>query len=146
MQRLAEKPFPWTCGVCREKEVYREMIPYATEIEHDGRAYRIEIPDFQVPRCRKCGRVVFDTPATDRLAELIRAPRMREALDRRLAGEPGLQRGLEAPSDELVDFLPDLLAWALGQERTALRGWQRALTGESSPELEGRWFVAPVDV
>src|SRR5215467_12193909 len=73
MQRIAEKPFPWTCGYCRKKEVYRTKIPYSTDINYDGRTYHLEIPDLEAPRCRACGELILDSPANRRIDHTLRA-------------------------------------------------------------------------
>ena len=38
-------------------------MPYVATIEHDGRAYRIEIPQLAVPRCANCHAISIDDEA-----------------------------------------------------------------------------------
>jgi putative zinc finger/helix-turn-helix YgiT family protein len=68
------KPFPWKCGDCHERAVRPKIIPsYDAELEHDGKKYRVSIPDFQVALCEKCGRgMVFDDAANRRLSDALR--------------------------------------------------------------------------
>ena len=62
------KPFPWICPECGRREVQPASISYATEIKHDARLHRLEIPDLMVPRCGACGELVFDNRADQRVA------------------------------------------------------------------------------
>jgi len=64
------KPFPWKCGVCRERAVSRDVLPvYETEMEHDGRKYSVAVLNFEVLRCASCGTIILDDPAEERLHE-----------------------------------------------------------------------------
>jgi len=64
------KPFPWKCGVCRERAVSRDVLPvYETEMEHDGRKYSVAVLNFEVLRCALCGTIILDDPAEERLHE-----------------------------------------------------------------------------
>jgi putative zinc finger/helix-turn-helix YgiT family protein len=67
------KPFPWKCRTCREVAVSRERIVYATEVEHDGRAYPVTLPDLEVLRCARCGATVLDDEANRRISEAFRS-------------------------------------------------------------------------
>jgi putative zinc finger/helix-turn-helix YgiT family protein len=66
------KPFPWLSPECGRREVHAVSISYATEIKHDGRLHRLEIPDLVVPRCGACGELVFDNRADQRVAQEFR--------------------------------------------------------------------------
>jgi len=61
---MKQKPYPWTCGVCRKKDVWPTDEPYDTEFEHDGRVYRIHFDALEVHRCRSCGNLMLDDAAT----------------------------------------------------------------------------------
>jgi putative zinc finger/helix-turn-helix YgiT family protein len=67
------KPFPWKCGVCRQRLVVPAVVEYSTKVEHDGRTYTVSIPDLQVFRCENCGEVVLDDEAHRRISDLFRA-------------------------------------------------------------------------
>ncbi len=69
------KPFPWKCGDCHERAVRPKIIPsYDAELDHDGKKYRVSIPDFQVALCEQCGRgMVFDDAANRRLSDALRS-------------------------------------------------------------------------
>lgn len=60
------------CMHCRERAVSPSVGPYSAEMEHDGRKYLVEIPDFEVLRCENCGSVVLDDAASDRLFDALR--------------------------------------------------------------------------
>ena len=64
------KPSPWKCGTCRKKTVSPVSIPtYVTEMEYDGRKYRIELPNFDVLKCDRCGTIVLTDAAEEMLVE-----------------------------------------------------------------------------
>jgi putative zinc finger/helix-turn-helix YgiT family protein len=66
------KPFPWKCGHCRQRAVNPATVSYTTEVEHDGRAYTVTVPDLTVPRCDNCGEMVLDTAANERITDALR--------------------------------------------------------------------------
>lgn len=77
MQALAEpsaksRPFPWRCFRCRQREVVRTTIPYTAEVNHDGIVHTVSIPALEVPRCRACGELVFDTVADEQINVMLR--------------------------------------------------------------------------
>jgi putative zinc finger/helix-turn-helix YgiT family protein len=72
MAPLRDKPFPWKCPTCQERTMVRMTIPYSVECAHDGRTYTVSIPDLAVPRCPKCGDMIFDSPATTRIDDAFR--------------------------------------------------------------------------
>jgi putative zinc finger/helix-turn-helix YgiT family protein len=51
------------------------MLPYSTEISHDGRTYTVNIPDLQVGRCERCGNTVLPHAASQRITETFRQQR-----------------------------------------------------------------------
>ena len=69
---IKELPFPWPCGKCGEQAVERATLPYSTVVQYDGRSDTVEVPEFQVPRCKNCGALVFDDPANDQIADALR--------------------------------------------------------------------------
>ncbi len=61
------------CMECRQRAVARTVLPsYTTDIEHDGRSYRITVPNFEVLQCQECKAVVIDEQADDRLYAALR--------------------------------------------------------------------------
>ncbi len=61
------------CATCRERAVSALVLSeHATELEHDGRKYSVVIRNFPVLRCERCGTLVFDDEANDRLTEALR--------------------------------------------------------------------------
>ncbi len=56
------------CTHCRQRAVSSVTLPsYVTEMEHDGRKYRVELTDLRVLKCSNCGELVLDDEAYDRL-------------------------------------------------------------------------------
>src|SRR5947209_8626380 len=66
------KPYPWKCGRCRERAVYRETVPYSVDLDHDGRTHSISLAALDVHRCRKCGAMSLDDEANRRITEALR--------------------------------------------------------------------------
>jgi DNA-binding transcriptional regulator YiaG len=57
---------------CLKEEVYPATIPYTAEVKHDGRLYRIEIPELTIPKCRACGDLTFSNSADDQVMHALR--------------------------------------------------------------------------
>lgn len=66
------KPFPWKCGTCRERGLVPATIDYQPEVTHDGRTYRIILPALSVLRCNRCGAIVLDDEADDKVSDALR--------------------------------------------------------------------------
>lgn len=66
------RPFPWKCGNCREKAVERETIAYDSPYEYDGKLYNLRVAELEVPRCKKCGQIVFDVAANRQITDTLR--------------------------------------------------------------------------
>jgi putative zinc finger/helix-turn-helix YgiT family protein len=47
-------------------------LPYAITIEHDGRAYRVEIPALTVPQCTNCQSISIDDEADQQISAAFR--------------------------------------------------------------------------
>jgi DNA-binding transcriptional regulator YiaG len=47
-------------------------IHYAEEHDHDGRIYQITVPGLEVDHCEKCGAIVLDDLANERVTAEIR--------------------------------------------------------------------------
>jgi putative zinc finger/helix-turn-helix YgiT family protein len=47
-------------------------LDYRTQIEHDGRSYTVDIPNLAVVKCEKCGAVVLDDAANQRITDALR--------------------------------------------------------------------------
>ena len=48
---MTTRTYPKRCGKCGQETLQLATMPYSTTIEHDGRAYQVEIPALTVPRC-----------------------------------------------------------------------------------------------
>jgi putative zinc finger/helix-turn-helix YgiT family protein len=66
------RTYPKRCGKCGQKRMQLATVPYATTIEHDGRAYRVEIPALTVPRCGNCGAISIDDEADRQISAAFR--------------------------------------------------------------------------
>ena len=66
-------PFPRKCGTCRERAVEPTTLPaYSVSMEHDGRSHEVTITDLVTPQCARCGAVMLDDDAQDRLYAALR--------------------------------------------------------------------------
>jgi len=62
-----------------------ETFHYGIRIDHDGRKYDVEIPDFTAPKCSNCGELSIDEAASQQIdsafrrqASLLTAAEIRE--------------------------------------------------------------------
>ena len=67
------RPFPWRCGTCREKAVIPANVDYIVDAVHDGRKYTFTVPGLQVFQCGKCGEIILDTAANQKITHALRA-------------------------------------------------------------------------
>jgi putative zinc finger/helix-turn-helix YgiT family protein len=59
---------------CRERAVAPTTLPaYTTALEHDGRKYNVAVADFQVLQCERCGAIILDDSANERLDQALRS-------------------------------------------------------------------------
>jgi putative zinc finger/helix-turn-helix YgiT family protein len=66
------RTFPKSCGKCGQKKMRLATMEYATTIEHDGRAYRVEIPALTVPQCAGCQAISIDDEADQQISAAFR--------------------------------------------------------------------------
>jgi putative zinc finger/helix-turn-helix YgiT family protein len=71
-RKPAVKPYPWKCGRCGARSVVPAIVSYTSQIEHDGRAYSVTVPDLEIPRCSKCAAMVRDDAANRRISLTLR--------------------------------------------------------------------------
>lgn len=69
---MTTRSFPKRCGKCGQKQMRLVTVPYVTTIEHDGRPYRVEIPDLSVPRCANCQTLSIDDEADQQISAAFR--------------------------------------------------------------------------
>jgi putative zinc finger/helix-turn-helix YgiT family protein len=72
-RKRRDKPFPRLCPNCLKDEVYPETMPYSVEAKHDGRSYRIEVPELRIPKCKACGELIFTNSVDDQIIEALRS-------------------------------------------------------------------------
>ena len=68
-----DRPFPWFCIECREKQVFPLTTDFTISAKHDEDSYVIRISDLEIPTCRKCGERVFSGKEDDRIVAALRA-------------------------------------------------------------------------
>jgi putative zinc finger/helix-turn-helix YgiT family protein len=69
---MTTRTYPKRCGKCGEKKMKLATMPYSTTIEHDGRAYRVEIPALTVPQCANCQAISIDDDADQQISAAFR--------------------------------------------------------------------------
>lgn len=47
-------------------------IPYAIQIDHDGKKYDVDVPALSVPKCGNCGAISIDDKASEQIDEAFR--------------------------------------------------------------------------
>lgn len=67
-----DRPFPWRCPNCRQREVVPQTVPYTIDVKHDGLMHTIHLPAFTVPKCRSCGHLLFDDHADEQISNGLR--------------------------------------------------------------------------
>jgi DNA-binding transcriptional regulator YiaG len=61
------------CMYCRERAVSPTTLPsYIAALEHDGRKYPVVVEDFRVLQCQRCGAIILEDSANERLDEALR--------------------------------------------------------------------------
>ncbi len=66
------RTYPKRCGKCGQKAMILAAAPYATTIEHDGRAYEVKIPNLSAPRCANCQAISIDDDADRQISAAFR--------------------------------------------------------------------------
>lgn len=66
------KPFPWKCGTCRQRGLVPAILDYQVELAHDGRPYTVKLPSLSVFRCERCGAIVLDDEADQKISDALR--------------------------------------------------------------------------
>jgi putative zinc finger/helix-turn-helix YgiT family protein len=106
------RAFPKRCGKCGEEAMRLAAVPYCTTIEHDGRAYQVEIPSLTVPRCGNCQAISIDDEADQQISAAFR----REA---RLLAPDEIRQGREK-----LGFTQKQFANLLGVGEATISRWE----------------------
>jgi putative zinc finger/helix-turn-helix YgiT family protein len=69
---MTTRTYPKRCGKCGQKAMQLATVAYATTIEHDGRAYRVEVPALTVPQCDNCQAISIDDEADQQISAAFR--------------------------------------------------------------------------
>src|SRR5207249_4792396 len=69
-----DRPFPWRCPRCHAVDaVHLQTMPYTAEIAHDGRTYKLEIPDLQIPKCSSCQELIPSHRVDEQIRRALRS-------------------------------------------------------------------------
>src|ERR1700686_2537409 len=111
--KAGRKPYPWRCGKCGEQAVYAGITDYERDLEYDGNSYHISLPRLKSPRCRKCGTVLLDSEANEKIhVEFLRQAKLLTP------HEIGSYR-------QRLNLTPKILAEALGVSEETVSRWER---------------------
>src|SRR5437773_10921136 len=69
---MTTRTYPKRCGKCGQKAMRLATVSYARTIEHDGRAYRVEVPALTVPQCGNCQTLSIDDEADQQISAAFR--------------------------------------------------------------------------
>ena len=69
---MTTRTYPKRCGKCGQKAMQLATVPYMTTIEHDNRAYRVELPNLSVPQCANCQALSLDEEADRQISAAFR--------------------------------------------------------------------------
>src|SRR5690348_9312921 len=89
--RPAGRSFPWPCAHCGKKTVWPAAIHYREALWYGGRPYVVDLPQLNIPRCGKCGELVFDYWAEEQIEQVLRV---------RVAGAAAERDGAGGMSDD----------------------------------------------
>ena len=70
--RSGSRPFPRKCHACKEKTVVRVHERRTVEATYDGRRYSLDIAEYPVNRCSKCGVSTLDLDADAAINRALR--------------------------------------------------------------------------
>jgi len=111
----AERPFPWNCRHCGEREVTLAKTNYPAEVRHDGRLHKFTIADLKLPICQACGEKVFtekvDAQITDALRRhlnLLTPDQIRDAIKRVGMSQKGVAQCLGIAEATLSRWLSEV--------------------------------------
>src|SRR6266404_8641826 len=69
---MTTRTYPKRCGKCGQRAMQLATVSYTTTIEHDGRAYRVEVPALTVPQCGNCQAISIDDEADQQISAAFR--------------------------------------------------------------------------
>lgn len=69
---MSTRSFPKRCGKCGQQAMRLASVAYSATIEHDGRAYRVEMPALSVPQCGNCKAISIDDEADQQISAAFR--------------------------------------------------------------------------
>jgi putative zinc finger/helix-turn-helix YgiT family protein len=69
---MTTRNYPKRCGKCGQKNMHLATVTYSTTIEHDGRAYCVEIAALTVPQCGNCRALSIDEEADQQISAAFR--------------------------------------------------------------------------
>ncbi len=68
-----DRPFPWRCPYCRQsREVVPQIVQETMDVKHDGVLHTLNLPALEVPKCRSCGRILFNDGADEQISNALR--------------------------------------------------------------------------
>jgi putative zinc finger/helix-turn-helix YgiT family protein len=69
---MTTRTYPKRCGKCGQKKMELATVQYSIAIEHDGRAYQVQIPRLSAPQCQNCKAISLDDEADQQISAAFR--------------------------------------------------------------------------
>lgn len=111
-----QRPFPWHCPKCRNKEVRPVVVAYRCDMAHDGRLYAVEVPQLTVPQCGHCGELVFNYPAEEQIRRALRTQLSLLTADDIRAARTSLQLSQKELAERLGVAEATISRWETGAQ------------------------------
>jgi putative zinc finger/helix-turn-helix YgiT family protein len=71
-KKTVERPFPWICPRCLQKEVRPAVKSYNAKVKHDGVEYDLSIPRLELPTCGNCGEELSTNSVDEQVNDALR--------------------------------------------------------------------------
>ena len=71
-KKAVDRPFPWICPRCLQKEVRPAVKSHVATVKHDGVEYELAIPRLTIPTCGNCGEELFTNSVDEQINDALR--------------------------------------------------------------------------
>jgi len=113
---MNERVFSKKCGECRQRAMALAIVPYAIQIDHDGRKYQVVIPALEVPQCGNCHAIAIDAVAEQAISDAFRRQAGLLTPEQIRQGRQHLGRTQQALADLIGVGVSTLSRWETGTQ------------------------------
>jgi putative zinc finger/helix-turn-helix YgiT family protein len=71
-KKAVDRPYPWICPRCLQKEVRPAVKSHVARVKHDGVEYELTIPRLTIATCGNCGEELFSNSVDDQINDALR--------------------------------------------------------------------------